>query len=479
MRLLKNFLYLSGGEAVSKVATFAAIAYLARMLGPVGYGYVEFAGAVLMCAALVVDQGFGPYGAREIAQAPERTSALTREIVLVRFVLAAVAYLGVVGLALWLAPSPAMTQLLLLYGLSLLATPLLLQWVFQGHDRMGTAAAIQAIRQVVYAVAVFVLVRADGPVWPVAVAEILGVSAAGVYGVWMYRRLAVTPARGWFTLSPRLLREGVPIGLSQMFWTVRMFGATLILGLIAAPADVGFFASAQRLLIALHAFVWLYYFNLLPSFARAWRHDPAHFGALVARSLHTAAWLGALVALGWVTLAPLVVTTVYGAAFAPAAAALQALAGVFLVAALSGPYRYGLIAAGQQTAEMLCSAVGAVAALAFIPLGYRQAGPAGAAWGLLAAEVVVWGAAWAWARHALALHGHVRRVAPPLLALTLALALGWPWTNPALRLGAALAVFAAAAWLLDPEMRAYLRGTVGIATGLAQPRPRPVKETPH
>src|SRR5512142_1024159 len=125
-RLLKNFFYLSGAEVASKIVTFAAIAYLARVAGPVGYGYVEFAGAVLLCAGLIVDQGFGPYGAREIAKAPQQTAELVSEIVLVRFLLALIAYAVVALFALLLDHPAVVTQLLLIYGLSLLITPLLL-----------------------------------------------------------------------------------------------------------------------------------------------------------------------------------------------------------------------------------------------------------------------------------------------------------------------------------------------------------------
>ncbi|MEJ7712634.1 MAG: oligosaccharide flippase family protein [Pyrinomonadaceae bacterium] len=132
MLLIKNFFSLSLAELISKLVTFAAFAYLARVAGPEGFGFVEFAGAMLLCASLIVDQGFGPYGAREIARAPGRTPALVAEIVTARFVLAVAAYALVIAFALLVETSPIATRLMLIYGLSLLAMPLLLPWVFQG-----------------------------------------------------------------------------------------------------------------------------------------------------------------------------------------------------------------------------------------------------------------------------------------------------------------------------------------------------------
>jgi O-antigen/teichoic acid export membrane protein len=56
----KNFVALSSAEAASKLATFAAFAYLARVLGASAFGQVELAAALMLCAGLFVEQGSGP-----------------------------------------------------------------------------------------------------------------------------------------------------------------------------------------------------------------------------------------------------------------------------------------------------------------------------------------------------------------------------------------------------------------------------------
>lgn len=405
LNLLKNFLSLAGAEIAAKVMTFAAFAYLARVAGPQGFGYIEFAAAAAMCAGLIVEQGFNPFGAREIAKAPERTDALVSEIVLVRMLLAVAMYVALVIFALAVGQAEMQTRLLLVYGLSLLAMPLLLQWVFQGHDRMPTIAAIQVIRQTVFAVMVFVLVRQASQIWLVGLAETIGATSAAAFGVWAYRRKLNGKIQLRWKFSPQILREGMTIGLSQIFWVVKMTGATLILGLIASAEDVGYFGGAMRILMALHTFVWLYFFNLLPSMSRAWVANDGSFAALIARSFK-GVLLASLIGAGiWVAVAPMVARIVYGQQFAPAGVALQWFAGVCAVAAISGHYRFGLIAAGYQTVEMLTAMCGAVASLILIPVGYRAAGVSGAAAGLFAAEVLVLLSAWGLGRRRLGLTG--------------------------------------------------------------------------
>jgi len=399
--LFKNFVSLVGAEAFTKIITFGAFAYLARICGPAGFGYIEWSAAILMCASLIVDQGFSSYGAREIAKNPDETKRLVAEIVSARFLLAAASFTAIVVFAFTFVREESVLKLVLAYGLSLWTLPLLLQWVFQGHDRMKLVAIAQILRQTVFVAVVITMVRRADDLVFVGFAEVGGVTVAAAFTVWMYRKffggkILVRPV-----LSRRLFFEGAPIGMSQAFWVVRMFGATLILGLVATADDTGYFAGAMRIFIALHTFVWLYYFNILPSLSRAWIDGQEQFTALIQRSLRIVIFACIGVGVVWVLAAPWMMATAYGASFSAGGGALQWLAGAWISAAISGHYRFGLIAAGQQKKEMLTSAFGAAIVAVLIPLGYLRSGPTGAAAGVFVAEFVVLASTWMIARRSL------------------------------------------------------------------------------
>ena len=200
MKLLGNFLSLAGAELLSKLATILAFAHLARVAGPVGYGYVEFAGAVLLCAALLVDQGFGYYGAREIARDKSRRAALVGEIIFLRLALSLVAAAVMVALAFTLDRGAVQRNLLLVYALCLPALAFQLQWIFQGYERMSSVAAIQLTRQGIFAAVVLFALHSSSDLVIAGLAEVLGALAAGVLGVWMYR----AQFGAWITVVPRV-----------------------------------------------------------------------------------------------------------------------------------------------------------------------------------------------------------------------------------------------------------------------------------
>ena len=126
---------------------------------------------------------------------------------------------------------------------------------------------------------------------------------------------------------------------------------------------------------------------------------------------------GAVAGAVWIVSAPFVMTGVYGSGFLPGATALQWLAGACIAAAISGHYRYSLIAAGHQGLEMFAMAVGSIVAVALIPIGYFNAGTAGAAAALFAAECVVLACSWLFARRNL-FSRSLEKIAPAESSLT-------------------------------------------------------------
>jgi len=417
LKLVGNFLSLASAEGLSKVATFAAFAFIARRTGAVGLGYVEFSYAIIMIGALVIDQGFDALGTREIAKAPSTVPQLVSQIVFIRFLLAILAVVVILVVA-WFLPRPAIqTQLLVILSLSLVGMPLILKWVFQGLEKMPIAAGIQVFRQFGFAIIVFLGLRNIESIWVIGLAEVGGVVAGVAFGWWMYVRVLGYPFRLKLGASKKLLLDGLVIGLSQMLWSIKMFGATIVFGLMATSEEMGYFGGAMRILISLHMFVFLYYINILPSMSRTWQQSPEAFHELVNRSMRVVGWLAIGGGLLWVIVADVVIHICYGHSFFPAVAILRILAGVGVMAALSGHFRFGLIGAGFQKAEMWTQAVGAVVALTMLPVGYHFSGIQGAATSLVFAEATVWLTSWIAARRLLHVRGHTVSLLKPGLAV--------------------------------------------------------------
>jgi O-antigen/teichoic acid export membrane protein len=264
---------------------------------------------------------------------------------------------------------------------------------------MHLVAITQIVRQATFAAIVFLFV--DGPtnLFVVGLAEVVAVAFSAALSIILYRSVVHTTGRLRPALSLETFRSGGTIGLSQLFWVVKMFGATVIVGMIATPTETGTFAAAMRIFIAVHTFVWLYFFNLLPSLSRAWINDRASYALLIRNSMRLVFWVAIPACVIALFTAPYAMSLAYGPEFVGGSGPLRWLAVACMIAAVSGHYRFGLIAAGFQSREMLSSAAGAIAAVVLIPTGYFFGGITYAALGLCCAEAVIFAASWLQARH--------------------------------------------------------------------------------
>jgi len=390
-RLVVNFVLLSAGELIAKLLTFAAFAHLARTLQAERYGMVEFTLAVMVFFTLPVDLGLGSYGTREIARNPNNAAALLREITSLRLLLAGCSLAALLVFIALIHKSMELKLLLAFYGVSLLSGPILLQWFFQAHDQMHWVAMGSILRQLVFSVLVLASVRPEMPLVYLGVIECVSVAAVGIYC------LAVVKSRMRFSLPVPMLRLGVlsrhirecwPIGITELAWAFMWYFATVLLGFLFQDESLGWFGASHRILMALHTFVWLYFFNLFPSISRSVHEPPEYLSGLMSESLRVTAWVGILGAFGLTILSREALTTIYGQDFAGAVPAFSVLMWMLPVAMLSGHYRYILIAYNCQKRLLVCTSISAVAAVvlgvSLVPLF----GATGAAWALLLANVL-------------------------------------------------------------------------------------------
>ena len=446
----RNFAILAAGEALAKVLTFFAFTFVGRVLGPADYGKLEFALAVMVFFSLSVELGLSTWGAREVARNMARAGSLLRDIAILRLVLAIGAGLVMGGLALWGTTDGDVRLLLAFYAASLFVAPVLLHWYFQGHEQMHFVALAQIIRQGTFAALVFSFARRGTPVYWLGAMECLSVLAAGLFCVAVVIRHPGFPDPDWKFDARRLweqIREAGPIGFSDLTWACLWYFSTLLLGLMAAGESLGWFGAAHRATLAVHTFVWFYFFNLLPSISRCAGAPTRTLLRLMARSQIFTAWGGIFVAFVVTMLSQELVTLAYGAHFAAAAAPFSILIWIIPLSLVSGHYRYTLIAYNHQKLLFGWTAAAALAGACFSWLLIPPFGPAGAALSLAGSNLIVFVLAYFSVRNRIAHIPFVSSLVKPAAAVGAALlvvflgGVSGPWLRAAIASAVYIALF--------------------------------------
>jgi polysaccharide transporter, PST family len=327
-RLVRNILALYGVQFTNRVLPFIVIPFLTRVLGPTGFGLYAFAQALAVYLTIVVEYGFEMAGARAVARDREdrrRLGQLVAGALIVQLILALM--VAAIGLILGhLVPefrgTPALLVAALAFAVCQGFNPV---WYFVGQERVPVIAAIDAGAKVLATIAIFALVREPEHAWR-ALAAYAGAAAltTGIGYALVLRE--VRPARPSLALIGSTFRIGFPMFLMRSSVMMHTTGNVFLLGLLAAPAQVAFFAAAEKLC---RPFAWLMQpinTALLPRLANLLGHDPARADRLA--SLAILFMVAGAVGLGlgiWL-LAPWFLPLYLGPGFERSVAVLQIMA---------------------------------------------------------------------------------------------------------------------------------------------------------
>lgn len=390
-KALWDFISLSSGEIIGKIAGLLAFAYLARVLGPTPYGSVEVALALLGFFTLFVQFGFGPIGAREISQDPATIDHYAAVIPGTRLLLVMVCIPAMVAVAFFSGKSPDTRQLIYLTAFALLPVVWNQSWLFQGLEKMQVVSFNQVLKMVVYAACVFLLIKsADDLLW-VGGIELFSACLAAIYFLFLQRReripLSLTVD---LSVARTLLVRSFAVGSSNLVWALNQYLPTLIVAALIGGPATAMLGAAHRIVNAIITFSMVYHFNLFPVLSRRLSISTASFHEIVYPSFRVTAWGGTAIAVSLSLLAGYISKWVFGGEFGGAGLPMAILAWSLPLTLLNGHARWALIARDEQRYVLFAQASGTATTVLGCLLLIPRFGPAGGALAMVACSAMVW-----------------------------------------------------------------------------------------
>lgn len=351
----RNIFRLSVGDFVAKTLNFLAFVYLARTLGVEGYGVLEFALSLLTYFLLFADGGLELWATREAASGTD-TRNLVARIVPLRFILAVGSFCVLLLVLLLLPDYPGLRSIMILFGLTLFSQAINLKWVFMGQEKMTGVAVGLVIAQIVFAVAIFALVRSPRAIVWVPILRLVSDLAMAVY----FGRLFVKmhgDLRLKFTLRKpgTTLRPALPLGASHGLAFMSYNFDTILLGLLLTPAAVGLYSAAYKPVTVVLAMPTTYFIGLFPTLARTYTQNRDAFSEIVNRSFGLAALCAVPLGIGGLFLASPIINFLFGPAYASSVPVLQILVWSAALVILRGTFRQSLNGAGRAGLDLRCA----------------------------------------------------------------------------------------------------------------------------
>jgi polysaccharide transporter, PST family len=388
--VVHNVIALYSVQACTYALPLLTFPYLARVLGPSGWGVVVFAQAIGDVIASVVEYGFDISASRETSRHrhdPERLSALISGVLGAKFLLAVLCIGGAVFSRRFthhVAPSLALFWASTIWGV---CQGINMLWYFQGLERMRLASMLEIGGKVLATLSIFVLVHKPSDGWKVMAAQCVGcVVAHGVTVVLAYTEVGFqwpTPASVWDAL-----RLGSSMFLFRAVQGISGSVNRLVLGSVAPVAALGEYAGAERITRVFQQGLWPVNQALYPKLTKQMQDNPRRALRTAKFSLFLLGGLGLAFGLAIYLGAPLLVGFVLGPAFRDSVPVLRVFSLYIPLIALSTVIIFQLLLPNQLDNQFnfvnsTAGVIGIVTALLLAP----RFEAVGIAWSAVAAQV--------------------------------------------------------------------------------------------
>jgi polysaccharide transporter, PST family len=340
--LVQNAAMLYGAQLGRKLLPLLIIPYLARTLGPEGWGAVAFAQSLGEFIVLTIEFGFSLSATRAIArnrESRETCGSIAAGVLGAQVLLAAAGIGAAILVGLWipvLRDHPRLLAAALFYAVAQGMAPL---WLLQGLERMRLAVTLEVSGRLIGLALLFVFVHSPQDDWRALLIQGVAPAVSTVAGLlFVYRDLRWCRPR--WSSTREAFAEGWPMFVFRSAESLYGVGNAFILGLFAPQVQVGYFASAEKISKAAFGLLNPIREALYPRLANM-VHASRNSAARLARiGILVMVAGGLLLGMFIFFAAPLLIRLLMGRAFAPAVIVLRILA--VLPPVLSVTYSVGL-----------------------------------------------------------------------------------------------------------------------------------------
>lgn len=341
-KVIENVIALYAVQACTYALPLITFPYLARTLGPKGWGAVLFSQAIGALIAIVVEYGFDFSATRETARFRNdktRLASLIAGVLGAKTLLAALCVAAAViarPYTLHIANSPALFWSSTIWGV---AQGINMLWYFQGQERMRLAGALDVAGKAVATVSIFWLVHDPADGWKVMAAQALGcVVAHGITVVIAFKEV------GCQLPSPRLVWDTLRVGWSLFLYRGSQSLLTsangIILGIFASPAALGLYVGADKIGQVSRQSLWPLTQALFPHQVKEVQSDPKQAVRTVWLSFKILGGLGICSGLLLVFAAPLLIRLALGPSFHQAESTLRILGALTPLSAIASVFGF-------------------------------------------------------------------------------------------------------------------------------------------
>ena len=250
-KLLSNIISLFTLKGAEYIISFITLPYLLRVLGPEKFGAVTFAQVIINYCVLLTDYGFNLTAPRDIANAEEEERPRQFSAILGAKAILFVCVMSL-GIPLLILFGHTLDIGLLFCTLPLLVGNVLFPiWYFQGIQVMKFITLFNLIARSISVVSIFLFVQEQNDYRLAAFLQSITPTLAGIISLaaLYYKSPHIFCLPSWISIKNKLY-NGWDIFISTLFINLYTNSNIFILGILTNDTVVGYYAAANKLIVA-------------------------------------------------------------------------------------------------------------------------------------------------------------------------------------------------------------------------------------
>ncbi len=355
---------MTAAEIASKGIAAITIPYVARVLGVEGFGIIGVSEAWAIFFSTAVVAGYNTIGSREIARNPDKTKLYTDAIVTVRMITAVIGYALLAFLVYFVSDQPSNVRfVIMIAGLNVFVQAFLLDFVYQGLEKMEFIAVRQVLTGVLNLGGMLLLV--NGPE-DVALAKGVTIAAWALNSFWLFgayiKKFGIVKPKIEKKLTWSIVKSSLPITFNNFLIIIYNYVGILLLGEFKSEEEAGLYTSAFKLVYLATLIGVVLQKVFLPLLSRAESREE-RVKAMEKYSLLLFV-PGAILAFGFLTFADPAILIFYGAEYEASIPTMRILSVSIALTYLNVSLTLPLIAWGYERPLMYAMIAGGIANVA-------------------------------------------------------------------------------------------------------------------
>lgn len=257
--VIKNILALVGVQGANYIIPLITLPYLVRILGPVGYGGLNFSLALIQYFTLLADYGFNLSVTKQISVMRDNKEKISELFWNAMFCKLALATLGFVVLLLLVVVFPKIREystILICAYTVVVGNVLFPIWLFQGMEKMGMIAIANISAKLMAVPLIFILIKSPSDTWLAGLITGITTIIAGIISLIAIKRFNWI---NWHKPTWSGLKKELCLGwhvfLSSAAISLYTVSTTVILGIIIGPIAVGYYTAADKIRLAVQGLI--------------------------------------------------------------------------------------------------------------------------------------------------------------------------------------------------------------------------------